>query len=175
MIDVIDFASRKGSLVSRSSSLASYAASELGLTHQADEPYTRSGRPSVRMVRVECDSLNESALERELLALLEAHSTSTGNPHATMLVVVVGPKSLPRLVPSPMTDDERGVHEQTSDVRCEIRAFERERIVAALRRTAGNQTEAAKILGFSRRTLTNKLNAHGLPRPRKRAKERVSG
>lgn len=81
-----------------------------------------------------------------------------------------GTKPLPRLIAVPHTDDgpsSTRIVEGPASVRCEVRAFERERIIAALRRTGGNQTEAAKLLGVSRRTLTNKLNAHGLPRPRK--------
>jgi DNA-binding NtrC family response regulator len=46
--------------------------------------------------------------------------------------------------------------------------FERTRILAALEQAAGNQTEAAKRLGVSRRTLMNRLDALDLPRPRKR-------
>ena len=44
----------------------------------------------------------------------------------------------------------------------------RERLLAALKACAGNQTRAAKLLGVSRRTLINWLDAHGVPRPRKR-------
>jgi two-component system response regulator AtoC len=46
-------------------------------------------------------------------------------------------------------------------------ASEREAIEQALARTSGNQTKAAKLLGVSRRTLSNRLNRHGLARPRK--------
>jgi two-component system response regulator AtoC len=45
---------------------------------------------------------------------------------------------------------------------------ERSRIIAALEASAGNQTEAAKQLGISRRTLLYKLDRLGIPRPRKR-------
>lgn len=45
---------------------------------------------------------------------------------------------------------------------------ERSRILAALEANAGNQTEAAKQLGISRRTLLYKLDRLGIPRPRKR-------
>jgi DNA-binding NtrC family response regulator len=44
---------------------------------------------------------------------------------------------------------------------------ERERILKALSECGGNQTRAAKVLGISRRTLTNRLNEFALPRPRK--------
>ncbi len=52
-------------------------------------------------------------------------------------------------------------------MREDLRAYERARILEALRQTAGNQTQAAALLGISRRTLTNKLNAHAIARPRK--------
>jgi two-component system, NtrC family, response regulator AtoC len=48
--------------------------------------------------------------------------------------------------------------------------MERERalILDALDRTDGNQTEAAKLLGISRRTLVSRISEYGLPRPRKK-------
>jgi two-component system, NtrC family, response regulator AtoC len=49
----------------------------------------------------------------------------------------------------------------------EIEKLERQRIVEALEKCVGNQTKAAKMLGISRRTLTNRMNAFKLPRPRK--------
>jgi pSer/pThr/pTyr-binding forkhead associated (FHA) protein len=45
---------------------------------------------------------------------------------------------------------------------------ERRRIIAALVRTGGNQTEAAKLVGMSRRTLVRRLEQLDVPRPRKR-------
>jgi two-component system response regulator AtoC len=52
-------------------------------------------------------------------------------------------------------------------LRMTTQSAERERIVEALQRTGGNQTEAAKLLGVSRRTLINKIVAHAIHRPRK--------
>jgi len=46
--------------------------------------------------------------------------------------------------------------------------YERARIVAAMERASGNQKEAARILGMTRRMLMYRLDAYGLPRPRKR-------
>jgi two-component system response regulator AtoC len=51
----------------------------------------------------------------------------------------------------------------------ELRTLERERILDAITRASGNQTEAAKLLGMSRAVLLRRLDAYGLPRPRKRA------
>lgn len=45
--------------------------------------------------------------------------------------------------------------------------LERERIIEALNQCGGNQTKASEMLGISRRTLLNRLDAYSLPRPRK--------
>jgi transcriptional regulator with PAS, ATPase and Fis domain len=52
-------------------------------------------------------------------------------------------------------------------VRREVASLERERIIAALAQTAGNQTHAAKLLGISRATFVTKLALYGIDRPRK--------
>ena len=44
---------------------------------------------------------------------------------------------------------------------------ERQRIIDALEKCAGNQTRAAKLLGISRNTLLARLDAYNIPRPRK--------
>ncbi len=44
---------------------------------------------------------------------------------------------------------------------------ERRRVVGALEACSGNQTRAAEMLGISRRTLINRIEAFGIPRPRK--------
>jgi DNA-binding NtrC family response regulator len=46
-------------------------------------------------------------------------------------------------------------------------AFERDQIARALAEADGNQTRAAALLGMSRRALINRIEAYGLPRPRK--------
>jgi DNA-binding NtrC family response regulator len=45
--------------------------------------------------------------------------------------------------------------------------LEKQRILAALREHAGNQTRAARVLGMSRNTLVARLDMYGVPRPRK--------
>jgi two-component system, NtrC family, response regulator AtoC len=56
----------------------------------------------------------------------------------------------------------------TDELRQKIEDVDRERVRAALAQCAGNQTQAAKLLGISRRTLVSRLEAYNLPRPRKK-------
>jgi DNA-binding NtrC family response regulator len=80
---------------------------------------------------------------------------------------------LQRLATTPraeVSDRERaaplGAAPSPAGLPAEMAALERRRIVDALERTAGNQTEAARVLGVSRRTLVRRLEEYGLPRPR---------
>ncbi len=59
-----------------------------------------------------------------------------------------------------------------SELRTQMAQFERQRVVDALEQSQGNQTRAAKLLGVSRRTLINKLEAYGIDRPRRRDKDK---
>ncbi len=54
------------------------------------------------------------------------------------------------------------------DLRSEVAALERQRILDALEKCAGNQTQAARLLGMPRRTLVKRLTAYEIPRPRKK-------
>ncbi len=64
----------------------------------------------------------------------------------------------------PSTEPGEGLRESA---RREVEAVERRRILEALEQAGGNQTRAAELLGISRRTLINRLDAYDLPRPRK--------
>jgi DNA-binding NtrC family response regulator len=50
----------------------------------------------------------------------------------------------------------------------QLDAVERERILEALSRCGGNQSQAARLLGISRKVLIARLDEYGVPRPRKR-------
>jgi len=60
--------------------------------------------------------------------------------------------------PSPLAPDLKG----------EMDAFEKQRIQDALEKCAGNQSEAARLLGLSRGTFVARVAKYGLPRPRKK-------
>jgi len=80
----------------------------------------------------------------------------TIGPDHVMLGPTAGPPRDPTLPPS----SRSAVASAADD--------EKQRIIDALERCGGNQKEAAKVLGISRRTLVYRLDAYGLPRPRKR-------
>ncbi|HRI68974.1 MAG TPA: sigma 54-interacting transcriptional regulator [Polyangium sp.] len=61
-------------------------------------------------------------------------------------------------VPAPVAADE---------FRSVVEDLDRRRVLDALAACGGNQTRAAEMLGMSRRTLVARLDAYGLPRPRK--------
>jgi two-component system response regulator AtoC len=85
-------------------------------------------------------------------------------PHALTkpALVATAPSSPP---PRPPTVDFELGKQRAEQ---ELKSVERDRVVDALKRAAGNQTEAARLLGVSRRTLVSRLGQFGLPRPRKR-------
>jgi transcriptional regulator with PAS, ATPase and Fis domain len=84
---------------------------------------------------------------------------------AVLLVegTAIGPAhiQLDRSVETAEGDGNRRTHAVTPE------NAERARIVAALEKCGGNQTRAAKLLGISRTTLVQRLDAFQLPRPKK--------
>jgi DNA-binding NtrC family response regulator len=74
---------------------------------------------------------------------------------------VITPEHLPFAAPPTSPIPEPG------SLRGTVELAERQRIIHALAACDGNQTEAAKMLGIARRTLINKVEQYGLPRPRK--------
>jgi DNA-binding NtrC family response regulator len=118
-----------------------------------------------------------AAISGAALDVLRAHSWP-GNVRELRNVVdramvlcagdTIGPEHfvLQRLATAPRA--EASGREGAAGLPAEMAALERRRIMDALERTAGNQTEAARALGVSRRTLVRRLAGYGLPRPRSR-------
>jgi DNA-binding NtrC family response regulator len=76
--------------------------------------------------------------------------------------------SVPPLVPVVAPSIVRAPSLLPAELREQLAQAERQRIVEALSKCAGNQTEAAQALGISRRTLVKRLATFNIPRPRKR-------
>jgi transcriptional regulator with PAS, ATPase and Fis domain len=58
--------------------------------------------------------------------------------------------------------------QEAASLAAQLEAVEKQGVVDALGKTGGNQTQAAKLLGISRRGLIRKIEQYGLTRPRKR-------
>jgi two-component system response regulator AtoC len=72
----------------------------------------------------------------------------------------------PRSNRSPTSSSRLRAARRAEQLRAELARAERERIVEALQQ-AGNQADAARLLGISRRALLYRLDAYDIPRPRK--------
>src|SRR6185369_11315954 len=115
-----------------------------------------------------CTEANRSplALTKEAIARLESYSWP-GNvrelKNAIDRAVLLSQSDVldPMALPAGDPNDVAGAR-----LRNDLASFERQRIIEALERCAGNQTKAAQILGISRRTLVSRLGEYNLPRPR---------
>jgi two-component system response regulator AtoC len=95
----------------------------------------------------------------EHLALERTRPSSPSVP--TLVPTQPAPSAAPIVAPAappaPLPDSLRDA----------LHVVERQRILDALDRCAGNQTRAAALLGISRRAFVSKLEMYNLPRPRK--------
>jgi DNA-binding NtrC family response regulator len=117
------------------------------------------------------------AIRPEQLLLTDGRMPSMppSPPQPNPLVGTYVPLSSDPMTPPPVFDEPTGAPrpsdpgKNASSLRDELGSLERQRIIDALEKCAGNQTAAAEMLGMPRRTFVSKLTAYGIPRPRKKS------
>ncbi|MFO0715226.1 MAG: sigma-54 dependent transcriptional regulator [Sandaracinus sp.] len=88
--------------------------------------------------------------------------------HLPTRVTETARASAPPPVPIPPGEPASALDATKAALEAEMKRVERQRIIDAIAKCAGNQTQAASLLGISRRTLVSRLSELDLPRPRKR-------
>jgi two-component system, NtrC family, response regulator AtoC len=106
-------------------------------------------------------------------AVLLATGATIEQQHLTIssddpAIRMAGQRSRAATVPPPAGVRAPSGADMPTQVRATVAELEKQRIVDALEKCAGNQTRAAELLGISRRTLINRLDEYGIARPRKR-------
>lgn len=114
--------------------------------------YPKHGRTPVELVTAAADATRVDAFAPPITPIARGE--------------VVEPSEEPAPLP-PVHAGSTRAELRLDSLRTQVEALEKERIRAALKRTAGNQSAAATLLGISRRTLVNRLDAYGFDRPRK--------
>jgi DNA-binding NtrC family response regulator len=113
---------------------------------------------------------NREALLPEDFVLDELPSSASGGEVPAMLDATMGDPDVTSVI-APRDMSDRGASARSFEISHTVSLSpaedERQRVLAALASCGGNQTRAAKLLGFSRRTLVNRLREYNLPRPKK--------
>jgi transcriptional regulator with PAS, ATPase and Fis domain len=76
-------------------------------------------------------------------------------------------------VPSMPASEVPSAVESHADLQAKFEDMEKSAILAALEKAAGNQSQAAKLLGITRRALVYRLGQYGIARPRKGGNPRI--
>jgi DNA-binding NtrC family response regulator len=131
---------------------------------------TRSGKGIPQLSDAACSALVEHTWPgnvRELRAAIDrafvVSSVRGVIEPADLALAEAQPRS--PAPPAPATPEHSDA--TAPSIREALQHEEKARVLDALRRAKGSQTEAAKLLGVSRRTIINKIEAFGIERPRK--------
>jgi len=132
-----------------------------------------------RFVSASCRAVHRSAVPRvspDALNILLRYSwpgniRELRNIVERAVLLCDGADLLPSHLPSKLSSARPAASNPIDDPRDRLlqamEQVERQRVIDALARCGGNQTQAAELLGISRRTLVTRLGLLDLPRPRK--------
>ena len=113
---------------------------------------------------------NRESLLPEDFVLDELPFSESGSELPAILDAAIGDPDVTSVI-APRGTSDRGSSARSFEISHTVSLSpaedERQRVLAALASCGGNQTRAAKLLGFSRRTLVNRLREYNLPRPKK--------
>ncbi|MEJ7596691.1 MAG: sigma 54-interacting transcriptional regulator [Kofleriaceae bacterium] len=158
---------RRDEVIPLAEQFVASAAGPLGrafmLTEEAKQWLTTHAWPgNIRELRNAC----ERAVLLATGAMIERHHLTIEDP----LRPIPGQRfrSSATIPPPPGGYPPTTAADMPSQVRATVAELEKQRILEALDKCAGNQTRAAEMLGISRRTLINRLDEYGIARPRKR-------
>lgn len=101
---------------------------------------------------------------------IPSRSPSSPSLEGTFVATTAPPPAAgtsPPVVGVPPVGPAPSFREEADRMKDALRNLERQRIVEALEKAAGNQSQAARILGISRYALIHRLETFGLARPRK--------
>jgi two-component system response regulator AtoC len=113
------------------------------------------------------------ALDPAVLSALRAHSfrgniRELKNTMERAVLLTVGPTIKLEHLPDEYRERRTESSTQGDDLRGQVAGLERAHVLAVLEECGNNQTLAAKRLGISRTTLSTRLDAWGVDRPRKK-------
>ncbi|HEY8946216.1 MAG TPA: sigma 54-interacting transcriptional regulator [Polyangiaceae bacterium] len=103
---------------------------------------------------------------QDVLRSFESTRPEGGRAHESVRLSDSQLDRAPRSSRSPTSNSRLRAARRAELLRAELQRAERERILEALQQ-AGNQADAARLLGISRRALLYRLDAFDIPRPRK--------
>ncbi len=161
---------RKDEVLPLAEQFIAFAAGPLGrsfvLSEEARTWLTTHDWPgNIRELRNACERAvllaTGAMIERHHLTTFEDPSKRPPGQRFRSSATIPPPLGMPMAMPPSATD-------MPAQVRATVAELEKQRILEALDKCAGNQTRAAELLGISRRTLINRLDEYGIARPRKR-------
>ena len=99
--------------------------------------------------------------------LLEERASAAAAAAGNDLSTSITPPSVARIHVNGVPGRKGSSSNKNKDLKVDLKDYERQRILDALDACAGNQTQAAALLGISRRMMVNRLDQFGINRPRR--------